>query len=387
MLEKYSTHLRKATPKIIPTWTQYLTSLNIQKEQLRTRFLNSYGMEARGFQILRQMLDPVAEDIEYLTKQPHDYARYINYFLPTRANADRIFRPVDSGRVYRKVFYKKGLFATNEYICPVDDVDHLATLPLGQSWEAWKSVQPVHLWYHDSQEYTLNVLTGQVLFKYTNPSYSVIFIDSIALKYKFYKYMTSDVEGESAKTMHTFIQKHVFPFFFDDLQTIWVLNQILLCCDIEDTSRDTDDIMSDIQASDRQYGYIGGRHHEAVEDLLHALDDVRHGHIRVNSLMSAHLLPTGSIFDRIDYSLKHLDIIHLQQYNYMRILRDMSLFDLIVKMHMWRPDTEIFKSLARQMRYELNRLKINKPWSKINDTAIRAHVELWVNSTLEKVSL
>lgn len=385
MLDNLKSHFRHATPKIIPQWTQYLNSLQIQKEQLRTRFLNNYGGEPRGFRILKQIVDYV--DVEYLDKQRNDFDRYINYFLSVRNNAERLFQPVESGRVYRKMFYKKGLFATNEYFCPVDDVDHLSTLPMDKSWEEWEKVQPVHLWYHDTQEYSLNILTGQVAFTYTNPTYALIFVDTLALMFKYYKYISSPTTGEEEKTLHNFIQNHVFKFFFDDLQNTWLLNQILLCCDIADTSRSIKEITSDIQKSNRQYGYIGGRHHEAVEDLINALDDVRDGNVRVNSLLSAKLLPSGSLIDRIHYSFKYLDIAHMQQYKYIRILRDLPLLDLIIKMHLWRPDTETYKSLARNLRFELRRLQTNKPWSRINDSAIREHIQTWLDSTLEKVSI
>ncbi len=384
MLDNLKSHFKHATPKIIPQWSQYLTSLQLQKEQLRTRFLNNYGGEARGFRILKQILDYV--DVEYLLKQRNDYERYINYFLNVRNNVERLFQPVESGRVYRKMFYRKGLFATNEYFCPVDDVDHIQTLPMDKSWEEWERVQPVHLWYHDTQEYSLNLLTGQVAFSFTNPSYALIFVDVIALMFKYYKYISSPSIGEE-KTLHNFIQNHVYNFFFDDLQNIWILNQILLCCDVADTSKDIREITTELQKSNRQYGYIGGRHHEAVEDLLEALNLVREGNLRVNSILSAQLLPSGSIIDRIHYSFKYLDIAHLQQYKYVRILRDLHLVDLIIKMHMWRPDTEIYKSLARNLRYEVRRLQMNKPWSKINDSVIRTHVQDWVTALESKVEI
>lgn len=386
MLTSLRSHFKLSTPRIIPQWSQYLESLNLQKRQLKTRFLNSHGYESRGFRLLKQITDLIDPDfISYLLKQPDDYARYLNGFLPLARESARLFQPVESGRAYRKMFYEKGLFSTSEYFCPVDDVDHLSTLPMEEGWESWTEVQPVHLWYNDSPEYTMNVLKGRVEYKYTNPTFAIIFVDTIALMFKYYKYMTSQIDLGTEKTLHKFIHEHVFSFFFEDLQNIWVLNQVLLCTQVPDGEETVDSLMVKIGASNRQYGYVGGRHQEAVEHLLDAMDDVRDGNIRVNSLLSSKLLPSGSIIDRIYYSFKYLDVAHTQQLKYMRMLRDMPMVDLLLQMNGWRPDNEIYKSLVRDLRYQLKRLQSSKPWSRIYDSSIRAHLYAWTESTIEKL--
>lgn len=387
MLTTLQSHFRQTTPKTIPKWSQYLESLQLQKSQLQTRFLNSYGTESRGFRILKQIIDQLDTDmIIYLEKQPDDFARYLNGFMPMQRNSIRLFQPTESGRAYRNVFYDKGIFATNEYFCPVDDVDHLFTLPFTKSWEEWDKVQPVHLWYHDSPEYSLNLIKAKVHFKYQNPSYAIIFVDVIALLFKYYKYMTTRIIGEEEKSLHNFIHNHVFKFFFSDLQNIWILNQILLCSNVVDLTQDIDAITTQIQLSNRQYGYIGGRHTEAIESLLRAFDEVRDGKVRVNSLLSFDLLPTGSVIDRIHYAFNYLDVAHVQQYKYMRILRDMPIIDLLIQMHGWRADTETYKSLTKALRVVLQRLQVNKPWSKIYDSSIRMHIKDWIDRTLDKIT-
>lgn len=375
MLTDLRSHFKDFTPKIIPQWSQYLYSLRLQKRQLSTRFLNQYGYEPRGFRILKQILDSL--DVEHLVKQPNDFARYFNGLLPARLNANRLLQPVEYGRAYRKVFYKKGLFATNEYLCPVDDVDHIKILPFDRPWEEWEKVKPVHLWYHDSNEYSLNLLTGSVVFKYQNPTYAIVFVDVISLLFKYYKYLITPMVGEE-KTLHSFIHKHVYNSFFDDLQNTWILNQILICSNIVDSKSEMDVITTDLQPSDRQFGYIGGRYTEAMEHLTKAFMDVRLGKIRVNSLLCSELLPSGSIIDRIEYSLKYLDVAHRNQLRYIRILRDMPIIDLIIQMYSWRSDVELYKSLRRELRYIVRRYINSKPWSKIYDSAIRTHIKDWL---------
>lgn len=385
MLQELATHFREATPRIIPKWSQYLESLDFQKDQLKRRFLNVYGAESRAMRILRQMLIPVDTDIEYLKNQSNDFARYLNWFTKLEGTVTDIFDPVQGGRAYRKTFYKRGLFSTNEYLCPVDDVDHISILPFDKSWEEWEKVKPVTIWYHDTDEYSLNIVQGNVITKYTQPTYSVVFIDTISLLFKYYKYMTCDITGEHEKTPHNFLWKHVFSSFFDDLQNIWVLNRILYCASIIDNEENSKIILQQFPPSDKQYGYIGGRYLESMESLFEVFQDVKDGNLRVNNLLSSKLLPSGSILDRIHYSWKYLDVPHLQQYRHMRIIRDMPILDIILKMYAWRPDTEMYRTLRRDMLVHLRRYKSNRFWAKIADAAVRAKIEDWVLTTEESL--
>lgn len=379
MLFELATQFRNTTPKAMPKWEQYLSFLNEQKRQLRVRFLNSYGKESRGFRLLKQMLSFVDPEIEYLSKQHSDYDRYLNWFLPYQGIADSMFDPVRTGRAYRKTFYRKHLYSVSEYLCPVSDVDHLAILPMGESWESWKKVQPVHLWYHDTDEYTLNLVHGSVITRFNPPNYALVFIDTVALMFMYYKYMTETIIEEPEKTPHAFLWKYVFSKFFDDLQTTWVLNRIIHCANLVDVPETQIELeLKKFPLSDRQYGYLGGRYLEAMESLVRALQDVARGSIRVNSLLSSKLLPTGTIIDRIKYTWTHLDVPHKQQYRYMRLLRDRPLLETIVQMYAWRPDHESYRTLRRELLVTLRRMKTNRVWTTIKDSAIRNDTESWI---------
>ena len=386
MLEELYMHFHEANPRVLPKWEQHIQTLQLQKNILTNRFLNIYSPESRGFRCLRQVLDQIdSAEIEYIFKQGNDFSRYINCFLPLQRNSNRLFQPVESGRAYRHTFISRGVYSTNEYICAVDDVDNLSTLPLDKNWEEWNKVQPVHLWYHDSQEYSLNLLQTKVKYTYTNPTYAIIFIDVIALLFKYYKYMTLDIPNETEKSIHNFIQNHVYRFFFTDLQDIWLFNQLLICTNLTDSTENISSILDEVTLQNKQYGYLGGRHITAMENLMLALNDVRNGNLRVNSLLSSKLLSTGSLLDRINKSFKYLDVAHIQQLQYMTILRDIPMIDLILQMHRWRIDTEAYRSLARELRWKLRRLMNNRPWSKIYDPVIKNHLKSWLENTLTSI--
>ena len=59
---------------------------------------------------------------------------------------------------------------------------------------------------------------------------------------------------------------------FEDLEEIWLFNQILLCVAIEDKTADYKDISLIQKISDRQYGYVTSRHEDAMDEILNTLE-------------------------------------------------------------------------------------------------------------------
>ena len=92
----------------------------------------------------------------------------------------------------------------------------------------------------------------------------------------------TDLPNEPEKTMHNFIHRHVLNTVFEDLEEIWLLNQILLCASIEDNTANYKDISLIQKISDRQYGYVTSRHEEAMNEILRAFKLIRTGPRRVN---------------------------------------------------------------------------------------------------------
>ena len=106
-------------------------------------------------------------------------------------------------------------------MCPIDTISYPSILPFQKNWYAWEKVKPVHIWYHNSEEYTLNFLKNSIAFKTEQPTHGIIFIDTISLILKYYKYLMTDLPNEPEKTMHNFIHRHVLNTVFEDLEEIW----------------------------------------------------------------------------------------------------------------------------------------------------------------------
>lgn len=380
MLKLLQRHLYPSTPCIISQWTQYIEDLQYRKNELRRRFINNYGYESRALRIMKMILGQL--DLDYLSKQNNDFDCYINYFGIVGPNFDYIFNPTKHGKAYRKTFYKKSLFSTNEYICPTNDVDHIKILPLGESWDVWRHVKPVTLWYHDSIEYSLNLIHNQVTFKYIQPTYAVIFIDSVALSMMYYKYINTPILTDDDKTPHTFLHRYVISKLFDDLQDIWLLNKIIEQIRYIDLHYDEDII---IPQSDHLYGFRGGREKEATDRLHMRLLQIKDGNLRANNLLSSNLLVTGSILNKIQYGFTNLDTENLKQYEYTRIIRDMHLLNIIYTLHSWRPDSAYYKSFRQELRIIIKRYYNSKPWSTIIDSVMKNTVKSYIQELYDKL--
>lgn len=387
MLSRLTDHFHPASPKVFPKWTQYVDYLKLQKRVLKKRYLNSDVYEARCFHILKHLLKTMERDMEYLMLQQNDFSRYLNYFKEVAQSTYDTFAPARTGKAYRKAFYKKGLFATTEYLCPVPDVDHLKTLPLDKSWDDWEKVKPVHLWHHDTEEYTLNIFSGGIVTKYNPPTYSIICIDAVALMFKYYKYMTMDITGETIKTMHDFIHRHVLVHLMDDLLEVWLFNRINYISKLAEEGESVRSLVNISPMSDRQFGYVGGRYGEAMEELYKAMIQVKEGSVRVNSILSAQLLPNGSILDRINYMNTYLDIPDTFQYMPVVLMRDIPTIDLMSRMYAWRPDMTMYRTMRRDILVELRRVKRGRCWERIYDSSIRLLVEDWMTRTEESLSM
>lgn len=380
MLYQLKRFLYPVVPTIIPQWTEWIKDdLEIRKRELRRRFINNYGYDSRALRLLKHIVGSI--DLDYLKSQRNDFEMYVNYFSNFGTSADHIFNATKFGKAYRNVFYTKTLFTTTEYLIPTNSVDHIKTLPLGESWDVWQHVKPVTLWYNDSFEYSLNMLNDQVKFKYDQPNYAITFIDSIALSMMWYKYFKEPMISDEDRTIHVFLHRYVFSKLFDDLEDIWLLNQVKSIAEHVDEL----DILNRVK-SDPLFGYTG-KQKEASLRLSTKLMDIRNGNLRPNNLLSERLLYSGSILDKIHYSFNYLDTENLKQYEYTRILRDLPYLELILKLHGWRPDSSYYRSLTQELRIILKRYMSSKPWSSVVDSTIKLILQNTIESMYNKIKI
>ena len=375
MLDNLKRYLVPVNPIVVPQWVQHVENMKVRRDELRRRFMNDYGYSSRALRILKHVAGSI--DTSYLKYQVTDFDAYRNYFSEFGDVADYIFNPTKFGKAYRNMFYEKTVFSTTEYIIPTNDVDHIKTLPLGKGWDEWKNVKPVTLWYHDSSEHTLDLLHNEVKFRHIQPTYSVTYIDSVALSMMWWKYSNLTTVPDEDKILEVFLHRYVFSKLFEDLEDIYLTNRIRNILTAIDNDIPYDNL----------YGYVDGRQKEADSRLGNRLQELKDGNIRPNNLLSSKLLCTGSILDRIHHAFTYLDTDHLYQYEYTRILRDLPYLDIILTLHEYRKDSDYYKNLTQELRILLKRYKSGRPWSNIADRSVKSYLEDTIEKLYDRVKI
>lgn len=378
MLENIKRFLLPSSPTIIPQWTQHITELKLRKEELKRRFLNFYGYDSKALRILKHICSNV--DIEYLDTLKNDYERYLYYFTTFNNRNENIFNPTSHGKQYHHTFYTRTFFNTLEYLIPTGDNDYIKILPFDKDWEEWSKLKPVVLWYNDSNEFSLDILNDQVKYRYDQPTWATIFIDSCTLGMMYYSYIKKAPYMDDEKTIHNFLHRYIFSKFFDDLEDIWLLNQFKFLINNINNNQS-------IQEFSNLYIYQGGRQKEANTRLYNKILEIKSGNIRPANILSSPLLFTGSILNKINYGFIYLDTEHLKQYEFTRILKDLPYLEIILKLYNFRPDSSYYKELSRELRVQLYRYKINKPWSTLTDTIIKSTIEEKIEELYELVQI
>jgi len=386
MLSTLIPHLKSGGSKIaLPKWDQQISFLKNQKEELRQRYLNHGTHDSNGFRILKKIIGLVDSNLEYLRRQEDDFDRWHNWFSSMKSVASTYFDPASTGRAYVNMFYKSSNPHTKEYICSVDDVNHLKILPLDTQWNMWLDIKPVHIWYHDTSEYSLNMNQGFILHQFMDPIFSVIFVDPIALMFKYYKYMETTSISEEEKSHDDFLKTYVLQFLFDDLEDIWLLNQIELCAHLIDQFDEDEDTSEAIELPiySNQFGRLSSSYGPAMREMYLKLSLIRKNQIRVQDLLASRVFEHGSLMDRINDALQIHDIAHRARFDYLRFLRDLPLVLFLVKLYKWKADTGSYTTIAKDLRRTVQRLITRKIWSSVSDRAVATFIELKLNEINE----
>jgi hypothetical protein len=387
MLETILPFIRNTNTHVaLPKWELQLQYLQRQKEELRTRYLNAELMLSSGARVLRRMLGNVDQDFEYLLTLPSDIDRYLDWFLPMSQVTSKYFDPVAKGKPYYGMFYKSSIVRTQELICSTDNIDHLRILPMDLPWSAWEPIRPVHLWGHRSSEYTLNILKGHIEYKYDPPYYTMVFVDTISLMFKYFKYLQRAQIEQRSTDPASFIQKYVMGNFLDDLQDVWVIDRFLTCIELNDIE-EREEFLKVIPLSNQHYGRLGSSYIPAMREMCEKLDLVRKNSIQVQTLLASKILYQGSLLDRVNYTLEYQNISYLSQLDYVRVLRDLPLVEAIVKTYQWKSDMSSYQQLARTLRTYVMRLQSRNIVSRVRDTYLKILITEKLDALNESLKL
>ena len=352
------------------------------------RMLGAQGHESPGIKLLRYILQFV--DINYLDTQSNNYDRYNYHLRFIRRDLMNTFDRVQRGHAYRQLFIRNENFVTEEYLLPVEDVNTITNLPLwSDRWEDWKVVKPLRLWAHDSKEYTINIMNDSVHFYDIPPNYCVELLDVIALVFKYYIWLKQQRKNEVATELaelapqQLFLHKYVFCDWCWDLTDAWLMNIFADILNMEEAEFDYRSL-----CSDDQWGWIAMTSKNAFRYLQRLFIEATSRNMRPEVVFDSKILMQGSIYDRVNAINTTLELPMLMQYDWLRWLRDKSLYKFFCGIWRLRSDLPTTKSHFINWRRDFKRTLNHRPWNFCNNVMIKNNIEEemtefyeWLDST------
>lgn len=376
LLLPLSDHFRIVPGRMFPRYRTYIDTLHNFFIRHYDRFRLQYGHENKAVAMLRQVMNNA--DYDWMMKTNDDIDIYQHHLRYIKTDLDNVFSRVATGRDFKNHFISKRLGECNEFIVPVEDVSSFSRLPFGAKWDKWQHVSPVKIWYHDSPEFTLNIMHDRVNFTEAAPTYCVILVDTLALCMKYYKWkrygLNEEFRDKDTLTGQFFIHKHVICPMLYDLVDIWLLRQIV---DMIDHSYDSEYVnrsYNDV-VTNSQYGQVGLRYSDGMKSLSVELNNIKENRLYPNVFLNSPLLLNSSITDRCNESLYKWSLSGLRQFEYLDIMKDLELLKAVVGIHALNPQLNTYKRLMIEAKRQYFRLLNRRPWNRCMNSDLANTIE------------
>lgn len=361
----------------------YQTYLQAQKKVIDHNYLvtrNGLGHETLGMQQLRHILNFL--ELDYLLRLPNHYERYTNALAPIYDSLISTFDKSQSGQYYTNYYIQRGANqGTQEYIFPVTDTNCIVNLPMyTEEWAVWKTIHPLHLWTHDSDELTTNVTNTYIRFTQELPSYAVFTIDVISLILQYVTWYKYQREHELAQRLveespqQYYLHRYVFSPLMYDCFDLWTIKQFNRLLDMESRTEVTEYFNTKNLQHEPQYGYISTNITQGFEYAWNVASS-QVNTIRPEGLLSSRLLANGTLHQRMRYTNDKLEFPEWNRYDWCRLLRDHDLILLVVKIWERRKDLGTAMKLFTYLLYELRNLTRERPWRFCLNLDLRMELE------------
>lgn len=368
--------------RIIPIWKQYVLNGKQQQDILKKRYLSEDLYSNQGGNKLLSFILREA-DIPFLAKFNDDFYVYSTQVIPMVQQFKNIFDLARSGKAYKDMFIKKHSSPPWEYIVPVDDNDWLTIFPMESSFPFWDKLQPLVLWDHDSSEYTLDMMNGVLRFHNQDPSYVLWLLDITtlimkALKFhQFRKEFTTLPGFENQYTIETFIRHHVTDAIQNNNVHLWYFKLHRLAVNIVLGFETIDKVNELGKRSQGQYGSIGARFKETMDELIDFYTEIQKGSLLPQVILNIKFFHdcTKSFSDICRDIPVYYDIPHLSQYRYLRLLRDLPYLEYMIRVYMLNPKSNQYRNLMVRL-YSLSSKWMNEiPFTTIKNINHRAVIK------------
>lgn len=390
MLESFLPYMRVLDIRAIPPYQLFLKE---QSKIIRERYIRIYkslGHETRGVSLLRYILQFM--DMDYMKRQANNYDRYLYHVRFIKKSLEETFDRVRRGAGYSNMFFNKSDFSTSEYIVPAEDINTITNLPLETNgWASWRKVRPLRLIAHDSNEYTINFLNDRFTYSDLPPSYAVLMLDVVALVFKYWSWYHTQRANEEAQDLaqdaphQLFLHKYVLCDLIWDNADVWLLNTLAnIQSAIADGSYDPAMIQHESLQTEQQYGRIHLGATAGFEYLVKLFQGMSQTY-RPEGILNTRVLFSGTISNRINELLNRWDMPILEQYDYLRWLRDRQLIAFFINSFKAKKDYPPTKRLLYYFTKDFRRLLGKHPWRYCVNIALKYEIESDMTSFLEKL--
>lgn len=290
------------------------------------------------------------------------------------------------------MFFSKSDFNTSEYIIPAEDINTITNLPLETNdWSSWRKVRPLKLISHDSNEYTINFLNDKFTYNVLPPSYAIIMLDVIALIFKYWSWYHTQRANEEAQDLardvpqQLFLHKYVLCDLIWDNADIWLLNVLTnLQKNIADGNYDPAMIQRDSLQTEQQYGRIHLGVTAGLEYLVKLFTDMSQTY-RPEGILNTRVLFSGTISNRINILLNRWNMPILEQYDYLRWLRDRQLIAFVIHTFKAKKGYPPTQRLLYNFTKDYRRLLGKRPWRYCVSVAVKYEIENDMTAFLDQL--
>ncbi len=370
----------------LPGYNLFIQNILIYLNRHIHRTELSTGYEGPGISKIRQILNTV--DYKWIGDRSLTDV-YLNYLRHEKDVLDMVFSQVNTGQHFHGL-YVNGK-ETSEYLIPVDDRDTLTRLPLDENWIYWKMIHPLKLHWTDTLELSFNVINSRIRYSKQHPTYNVYTLDSLALVFKYIQWTREgkdeEIRPDDALTQQLFIHKYVIAPLLYDLTDCWLLQAIDMTIQNQfDPKRETTSTQFLRAIDDSQYTYMGVRLSDGFRTLANEIEDiVANTHPRV--LMNSPLfLNKKSLYKKYNYYQNVTPVTDLAAYEYLTIMRDIDLYNLILSIYSLAPHLPVSKSMMIEQKRQWNRILNRKPWNKCRNITVARIVQTKFLRLVDKYS-
>lgn len=388
MLESIRTMVtNNSVPFVTPKWSMYLAQMEPIWKQRTAGIDKINDISTTGCELFKNMVNLI--DARGMTPTMLDAEKHMRFINYSQQAMEALIDPLRSSNVFRHHIINNR--STNEIFIPVRS-DALR-LPFGKPWSQWQHLRPVRMWYTDSEELTMDVITGRISYTTDQPKVVVYTVDVLMLANMWYKYKDREddhtgIEKQTIRTFGRFYIQYIIKPMIKDIVDIWLMDKLRYVVGIQVPN----DIYSLSERSNRgsaRYGEYGSMYQAMITEaysIFHRVDNNVLTPVQV--LKSFRMMSTPTLYDRLQLIYDELDIQDGTQYNSLRIVRDMEIMDIILTLYELQPKLAPYSNMVIKLdRITAQRYKQTTVWTNLKDATLRDYVEKKVNDFTRRCAL